>query len=326
MDAPKVRVSKSKSQFSQDQSHFQLVYKSETGKYFKPIKIDVGEAIRIAREYERSKLGDLQKGVTIKAAKFIYRKSLELGLLETEKSDASTHDGPLTEEVDAETVDGLRNHETEITFAPRFFPTLAYDHRVQLDSDVIETITFILCEVDPVHREASMLPLRELAGQTHTRIATEAALEHDHHYLLPAWHDFSTKEFNESWVAFKRAQTGGQAETDLRKILQNIERFQIDDAGVRLRDSQHYTFLATVQDNAIPLLYRIYRRARNKVTSELEKKESNTQSSFLNRLTKSLSKTKELPRVEAVFEEIAERYLHQTCKLGRLLRSPLLTN
>ena len=324
MDKTKVRVSKSKSGFSKDNLQFRLVYKSGDGKYFKPIVLERSDALKIATHYQANKTGDPERGISHKAAKLIMTRALELGLLGNGSTESlSTIVDRPTEESEQETLPGFEPEENPPPLVPVYFPEIHFDQPFQFTEDQLADLTFIFCEVDPAQRQTSILPLKEMIDQHHCRIATETALERDHQYLIPGMHDFELKQFRESWVAFKRVQLTGQPETDMRKLMQNIDRFKVDDKGKRLQDPQHHNFLANVRDQAVPILYRTFRRHKLKVQAELERKEEAKVGSLFERLTKRIS-GKEEPKIAEPLAEISTRYFEQVGKLGRMLRSPLL--
>ncbi len=328
------RISRSKSGFSG--SSFVLVFKSLEGDYSQPQKIPRDDAIEIARDFSAN--ADLAKEYNVSAsvAQFIRGIAIRRGLLTSASSDSDLS----LADLDPNSVEFLHSDEksTEEPAAtrrgpdrkPKYFPEIDAYLPPVLKVETTEVIAFILSGVDPALREkaasdSAHSTLRYYLHTATSRVSPGLMMQEDHWYILFHLHHMNRDEFKLAWEE-GQSQATGQANTDVVKLMSQLDKFRIDASASSLSDVANKKFFLSVQEKSIELLSRIFRRIRRKIETANEQPIS--EPAPKNWLSALVSRKPKEPVAQSFVQpeviELVNEYLNQGIKLGRILRSDIL--
>lgn len=323
---PAVRVSKSKSYFTEDGQHFVLVYRTDS-KYLKPIRLARADALKIAKRYALRRLGAPDLHVSPKAARYIYTLAKDAGLVKL-----GANSGDLLDTNMDLTVDITPEGSDSPVVVPKYFPLMDAGRLIVMpNDDRLDELTFVLSGVSPEQRTdpvvlKSGFRLKDLARMSSGRISPGVLLRQDHYYVLAHLHMVGEATFVEQWETAQKAPTG-QSNTDEIKLMQKLEKFTIDPTGKELSNPANKDLFLQTRDNATDILSRYFRRIRRKLETFHEEPDPEEPVSIFAKLGLSRKKvavvaTAALVAPEA--RELSREYVAQSVKLGRILRSEVL--
>ncbi|TWU04704.1 hypothetical protein [Stieleria varia] len=326
-----MQVSKSKSGITRDGTRFVVVYKLQDGGYSEPIKLRIDDAIGIAKRFRDHRKGDRSRSISASAAKYVYKKISEKGLLTDEVSANSEDPAPLPSH---DTPDAKSNLKSDSMLAPVYLPYLEVNREPQVSDEMVDQLAFLLSGIDPAARNdpkfaRSGVTMRDLIQQTEVRVSTSRLLYTDHRYVLIHLRNLDDDAFRAKWNEAKE-QPGGQDATDLIKLTRRLEKLDLENASEIAKNSEEAELILQIQSRAVDLLVRRYRRTQRKL-DEINRSDSKpavdtrSQGGWLSRLNFFNKKESEVHNKPVPVDEAAHMaaraYLDHCVQLGRVLRT-----
>lgn len=218
----------------------------------------------------------------------------------------------------------------EMEIRPKYLPRIGDEKAPSVRDGTIETLAFILSGVDPSERvnpERVHLSLRQLiADPTVKRIGSSTLLRDDHEAILSPRFDFNEVDFEDVWRDAKDVPTG-QGSTELLKLSKQLQRLELDPAGIELRSPKNAETVKLLHTFAHKLLHRIYRTAIRHI-EEISKRPMPAVAepwygSLLERVKLRRAKVSTAVSVDDEIFAEASQYLDGVMKIGRVLRVPV---
>lgn len=341
-----LKVSKSRSGFTAD--GFVIVMKTRDGQTTPPKRIAKEVAIEIARRYAAKRTVDPSSDLTVAAVEYLCKKCLEADYLRSEDFRPAPRKSLLIDPIgpspatpspsqDAAIIDtqvpisSLDTQPSRPSIQPRYFPAIDVALEPKFTPDMVDDLAFVLSGVHPDQRKdpivvKSGMALKQLIKVSLARVSAGSLLKNDHWYVLSHLHQLEPAKFYDVWEE-AQSQASGQDNTNTVKLLQRLEKFEIDPLLKSLEDGRNLEFFCELRERSVELLARIARRTRRKIETLHGLPDVLPTPSWRDRLPWMRKKPAPPPTAATVLPEvqaIVADYLDLTVKLGRILRSSTL--
>lgn len=303
-----IQVNESKSGIT-EQEEFVVIYTLDDGRDTRPVTLDRLTAMEVAQKFRAERKGDRELKINAAAAQYILGAIEAAGWLEDSASENEVDDGEL---------------------APRYLPKIDAGIQPEVDEELFADLVFVLAGVNPKMRTdpetiAAGSSLYDQFRTPSSRISASDTMLRDHWYVTSHLHEATVDEFKRLWDMAKE-QLGGEEATDYAKLGRLLGNVEIDEEGKMLSNPKNAPILFEIRDGAVGLLYRQFRTVRRKldeIHASADAKPKPKKKGLLGAFRKQEPETSLFISDEAI--KVTRRYLEVVVKLGRILRSELLT-